>query len=64
MPETFRRQRHCRKVLTTAAGLVVAIPTLLFYNFFVHRIEGFITDVERISSDIVEKMIEEGQGEG
>jgi biopolymer transport protein ExbB len=47
-------------LLTTAFGLIVAIPTLFFYNYFVHRIEVFIADVEKLSSDIVEKMIEEG----
>ena len=46
-------------LLTTAAGLVVAIPTLLAYNYFVHRIEIFISDVERVTADILEKMIEE-----
>ena len=49
-------------LLTTAAGLIVAIPTLFFYNYFVHRIEVFIADVEKISSDIMEKMIEETHG--
>ena len=44
-------------LLTTAAGLIVAIPTLAFYNYFVHRIEVFIADVERLSSDILEKMV-------
>jgi biopolymer transport protein ExbB len=46
-------------LLTTAAGLIVAIPTLVFYNYFVHRIDVFIADVERLSSDILEKLIDE-----
>lgn len=46
-------------LLTTAAGLIVAIPTLAFYNYFVHRIDGFIADVERLSSDILEKLVED-----
>jgi biopolymer transport protein ExbB len=46
-------------LLTTAAGLIVAIPTLAFYNYFVHRIDGFIADVERLSSDILEKLVDE-----
>ena len=46
-------------LLTTAFGLIAAIPLLLFYNYFVHRIEGFITSIERISSDIIEKLIKE-----
>ncbi|MFW6365115.1 MAG: MotA/TolQ/ExbB proton channel family protein [Spirochaetota bacterium] len=44
-------------LLTTSFGLVAAIPVLLFYNFFVHRIEAFITNIERLSSDIVEKLL-------
>ncbi len=46
-------------LLTTAAGLIAAIPTLLFYNYFIHRIEGFIGNVERLASDLVKKMIRE-----
>lgn len=46
-------------LLTTAAGLIVAIPTLAFYNYFVHRIDGFIADIERLSSDILEKLVDE-----
>ncbi len=44
-------------LLTTAFGLIAAIPILLFYNYFVNRIEHFITNIERLSSDIVEKLI-------
>jgi len=44
-------------LLTTAFGLIAAIPLLLFYNYFVNRIEGFITSIERLSTDIVEKLI-------
>ncbi len=46
-------------LLTTAAGLTVAIPTLLFYNYFIHRIDIFVADVERISGDLLEKILEE-----
>ncbi|HOP62326.1 MAG TPA: MotA/TolQ/ExbB proton channel family protein [Spirochaetota bacterium] len=46
-------------LITTEAGLIVAIPVLAFYNFFVHRIEAFVADIERISSEIAEKMIGE-----
>lgn len=46
-------------LITTEAGLIVAIPVLAFYNFFVHRIETFVADIERISSDIAEKMLGE-----
>ncbi len=45
-------------LITTATGLIIAIPTLLAYNYFVHRIDGFISEVERIAADVVEKLIE------
>ncbi len=45
-------------LITTAAGLIVAIPLLAFYNYFVHRIEVFTAEVERVSADILEKMVE------
>lgn len=45
-------------LITTATGLIVAIPMLIFYNYFVHRIDVFVADVERISADILEKMVE------
>ncbi len=46
-------------LITTEAGLVVAIPVLAFYNFFVHRIETFVADIERIAADIAEKLLGE-----
>ncbi len=46
-------------LITTEAGLIIAIPVLAFYNFFVHRIESFVSDIERISSDIAGKMLGE-----
>ncbi len=45
-------------LITTATGLIIAIPTLLAYNYFVHKIDGFISEVERIAADVVEKLIE------
>jgi biopolymer transport protein ExbB len=44
-------------LITTETGLIVAIPVLLVYNYFIHRIDGFISDVERLSSDVVERLI-------
>lgn len=46
-------------LITTEAGLIVAIPVLAFYNFFIHRIETFVADIERISAEIAEKMLGE-----
>jgi biopolymer transport protein ExbB len=40
-------------LLTTAAGLLVAIPTQAAYNFFVGRIERFGVEVEEASEDVL-----------
>ena len=45
-------------LITTAFGLIVAIPMLVCYNYLVHRIDVFVADVERLSADILEKMVE------
>ncbi|HDP79512.1 MAG TPA: MotA/TolQ/ExbB proton channel family protein [Spirochaetes bacterium] len=46
-------------LITTETGLIIAIPVLIFYNYFVHRIEAFISDIERLASDIIEKLVRE-----
>jgi biopolymer transport protein ExbB len=51
-------------LLTTAAGLIVAIPTLIFYNYFVHRIDIFIADVEKVSTDVVENLVKKAGSSG
>ncbi len=43
-------------LLTTAFGLIAAIPTLAVYNYFVHRVDLFVLDMERVSSDLLGKM--------
>jgi len=40
-------------LISTAAGLVVAIPALIAYNYFVGRVDGFIMDVEGAAADLV-----------
>lgn len=44
-------------LITTAAGLVVAIPSVIAYNYIVSRIEGFILEIETTSSEIVDLLI-------
>ncbi len=41
-------------LVTTAAGLTVAIPTLVVYNYFVSRVENMILEMELSSSELVE----------
>jgi len=40
-------------LISTAAGLVVAIPALIAYNYFVGRVDGFIMDIEGTAVDLV-----------
>ncbi len=40
-------------LLTTAAGLAVAIPAFAGYHFLVHRLEQILLDMERASVDVL-----------
>lgn len=40
-------------LITTAAGLAVAIPTYAAYNFLVGRVEAIVLDMERASAEIL-----------
>ncbi|MBN1869611.1 MAG: MotA/TolQ/ExbB proton channel family protein [Candidatus Omnitrophica bacterium] len=40
-------------LLTTVAGLMVAIPTFVAYNYFVHRTNHFILEMERGATELV-----------
>ncbi len=40
-------------LLTTVAGLMVAIPTFVAYNYFVHRTNRFILEMERGATELV-----------
>lgn len=40
-------------LITTVAGLVVAIPTFVAYNFLVSRVDSFILDMERSATDLI-----------
>jgi biopolymer transport protein ExbB len=41
-------------LLTTAAGLCVAIPSFIAYNYFVHRVNLYILAAERASTELLE----------
>jgi biopolymer transport protein ExbB len=41
-------------LVTTAAGLVVAIPSIIAYNYIISRIEGFVLEIQTTSSEIVD----------
>ena len=48
-------------LVTTAAGLVVAIPSVLAYNYIVSRIEGFILEIQTTSSEVVDLLISQSE---
>ena len=45
-------------LLTTVAGLIVAIPTFVVYNYLVNRINNFILEMERASTELVNFLTE------
>jgi len=40
-------------LITTCAGLIVAIPTCVAYNYLVSRVKGFIVEMERTATELV-----------
>ncbi|KQC11127.1 MAG: hypothetical protein APR54_11215 [Candidatus Cloacimonas sp. SDB] len=43
-------------LITTAAGLSVGIPALIFYNYFSRKAENLILDIENLSNTLLNKM--------
>jgi len=41
-------------LVTTAAGLTVAIPTLVVYNYFITRVDSMVLEMEISTSELVE----------
>lgn len=41
-------------LVTTAAGLVVAIPAVIGYNYLISRIEGLIVEMQATSAEVVD----------
>ncbi len=50
-------------LVTTAAGLCVAIPTYVAYNYLVSRVNAFVMDMERSATDVVDLLASEGRQE-
>ena len=50
-------------LITTAAGLSVAIPTLMFYRYFRGRVEGFVVSMEQEALKLVEVLHGESESE-
>ncbi len=47
-------------LLTTAAGLTVAIPALIFYLFFVSRVDRLIIGIDSLGQEVVHVIAAEG----
>ena len=45
-------------LLTTVAGLVVAIPTYVAYNYLVSRVNNFILEMEKASTELINFLTE------
>ncbi|MDD4908064.1 MAG: MotA/TolQ/ExbB proton channel family protein [Candidatus Omnitrophica bacterium] len=43
-------------LICTAAGLCVAVPAVIAYNYFVKKVDGFITDMELSASEILDML--------
>ena len=41
-------------LITTAAGLAVAVPSVIAYNYFVRRIDEFVNDMELCASEMTD----------
>jgi biopolymer transport protein ExbB len=48
-------------LITTVAGLVVAIPTFVAYNYLVSRVDGLVLDMERSATDLINILTERGK---
>jgi biopolymer transport protein ExbB len=44
-------------LITTATGLIIAIPTSICFNYFVSRIDRFVIEMEEASAELVEELI-------
>jgi biopolymer transport protein ExbB len=49
-------------LLTTAAGLVVAIPAFVAYNYLVSRVSGIVLDMEKGATSVIELLSGDGDG--
>jgi len=44
-------------LICTAAGLCVAVPAVIAYNYFVKRVDGFVTDMELCASETLDLLM-------
>ena len=49
-------------LLTTAGGLVVAIPSYIGYNYLVSRVQNLVLDMERAANETVQYLAHKAEG--
>jgi biopolymer transport protein ExbB len=47
-------------LIATASGLMIAIPALVFYLFFLSRVDALIIDLDALGQEVVERISAEG----
>jgi biopolymer transport protein ExbB len=43
-------------LITTVVGLSIAIPTLIAYNYFNHKVEDLVLEIEQYSTQLINKL--------
>jgi biopolymer transport protein ExbB len=51
-------------MITTAAGLTIAIPALVAYNFFSDKANGLILEMERLALRFIKQIVQQRKPEG
>jgi biopolymer transport protein ExbB len=47
-------------LLTTAAGLTIAIPALIAYNYFDNKVNNYVLEIEQVSTEMVNSLLLSG----
>ena len=43
-------------LITTATGLIIAIPATIAYNYFVSTIDRFVIEMEETAAELIEEL--------
>lgn len=43
-------------LITTVTGLFIAIPALIFFNYYTKKAENFVLDIEKHSNNLIQKL--------
>jgi biopolymer transport protein ExbB len=48
-------------LISTAVGLLVAIPAAMFFNYYTGRVENMVVDMNDVSSEFIDYVLQEGR---